>query len=166
MEQEESKRLGGRMLILLHKAYENETPHDYAISGMDLGAARTQILAKIVAHNSTLKSLHLCRKGIEDKEGQDLGRMLLSNKTLRKLELEGNILGLQTARAFAKALRTNKTLRYLDLESNNLTHDSEENSGMEEMIAALATNTSLLSLSLANNRLDENIGRSFVDCLH
>ena len=61
---------------------------------MELGAARTQILSKIIAYNHTLKSLHLCRKGIEDKEGQDLARMLLSNKTLRKLELEGNCLGL------------------------------------------------------------------------
>ena len=69
MEQEESKRLGGRMLILLQKAEAQNTPHDYAISGMELGAARTQILSKIIAHNHTLKSLHLCRKGIEDKEG-------------------------------------------------------------------------------------------------
>ena len=37
---------------------------------------------------------------------------------------------------------------------------------MEEMIAALATNTSLLSLNLGNNRLDEQIGRMFVDALH
>lgn len=62
--------------------------------------------------------------------------------------------------------RENKTLQFLDLESNNLTHDSEENAGMEEMIAALATNTTLLSLNLCNNRLDEQIGRMFVDCLH
>ena len=92
--------------------------------------------------------------------------MLLTNKVLRKLELESNVLGLQTARAFAKVLRENKTLKFLDLESNNLTHDSEENAGVEEMIAALATNTSLLSLNLGNNRLDEQIGRQFVDCLH
>ena len=47
-----------------------------------------------IAFNSTVKNLHLSRKGIEDKEGQDLARMLLTNKTLRKLELESNILGL------------------------------------------------------------------------
>lgn len=92
--------------------------------------------------------------------------MLLSNKTLRKLELEGNCLGLQTARFFALALRKNNTLKFLDLESNNLTHDGEENSGVEEMINALSTNSSLLSLNLGNNRLDEGIGRMFVDCLH
>ena len=56
-------------------------------------------------------------------------------------------------------------MKFLDLESNNLTHDGEENSGVEEMINALSTNTSLLSLNLGNNRLDEGIGRMFVDCL-
>lgn len=94
MEQEESKRLGGRMLVILQKAQADDTPHSYSLSGQELGVARTQILAKIIAHNSTVKTLHLCRKGIEDKEGQDLGKMLLTNKVLRKLELESNILGL------------------------------------------------------------------------
>jgi len=68
-----------------------------------------------------------------------------------------------TARVLAMALRKNKTLRYLDLESNNLTNDSEENCGVEEMIQALAKNTTLLSLNLGNNRLDAQIGRQFVD---
>lgn len=154
------------MLIFLQKASENNTSIDYAISGMELGAARCLILAKIIAYNESLKTLHLSRKQIGDKEGQDIARMLLTNKTLRKLELEGNCLGLQTARVFALALRKNKTLRYLDLESNNLTHDSEENNGMEEMIMALTTNTTLLSLNIGNNKLDDGIGRMFVDCLH
>ena len=61
------------------------------------------------------------------------------------------------------ALRKNRTLRYLDLESNNLTHEGDENSGVEEMIGALAHNKYLLSLNLANNKLDDQIGRQFVD---
>ena len=93
----------------------------------------------------------------------DLARALITNKTLRKLELEGNCLGMYTAKVFAIALRKNKTLRYLDLESNNLTNDTEENGGVEEMISALAENTTLLSLNLGNNRLQEDIGRNFVD---
>lgn len=94
MEQEESKRLGGRMLIIMQKAQADDTQHNYTLSGLELGAARTLILSKIMAYNSTIKSLHLCRKAIEDKEGQDIARMLLTNKVLRKLELESNILGL------------------------------------------------------------------------
>ena len=49
------------------------------------------------------------------------------------------------------------------MESNNLSHESEESAGVEEMIKALAENTSLLSINLANNKLDEQIGRQFVD---
>ena len=154
------------MLTFLQKAYDDNTPHDYSMSGVQLGAARTLILAKIIAHNQTVKTLHLSRKEINDKEGQDLASMLLTNKTLRKLELEGNCLGLQTAKKFAYVLRHNTTLKSLDLESNNLTHDGEENGGVEEMISALMQNKSLLSLNLGNNKLDENIGRMFVDCLH
>ena len=165
MAQEESKRLGGRMLIFMQKAQEDNTPLDYSLAGLELGAARALILSKVIAYNSTLKNLHLSRKGIQDKEGQDIARLLLNNKTLRKIELEGNCLGMQTARIFALALRKNKTLRFLDLESNNLTHDGEENGGVEEMIQALTTNTTLLSLNLGNNKLDEHIGRQFVDCL-
>lgn len=164
-EQEESKRLEGRMLIFLRKAREQQTPKDYSLSGLELGAPRTSILSKIVAFNSTLTCLHLARKKIQDKEGQEIARMLLTNKTLRKLELEGNCLGMQTARVFALALRVNKTLRFLDLESNNLTHESEENSGVEEMIDALTVNKTLLSLNLANNKMDDTLGRQFVDCL-
>jgi len=55
-----------------------------------------------------------------------------------------------TARVFALALRKNTTLKYLDLESNNLTQDTEENGGVEEMITALAENKTLLSLNLAH----------------
>ena len=122
-------------------------------------------MSKIVAFNSSLTCLHLARKKIQDKEGKEIARMLLTNKTLRKLELEGNCLGMQTARVFALALRVNTTLRFLDLESNNLTHESEENTGVDEMISALAVNKTLLSLNLANNKMDEMLGRHFVDCL-
>ena len=84
-----------------------------------------------------------------------MARALFTNTTLRKLELEGNCLGLQTARVLALAIRKNKTLRYLDLDSNDLTREGEENQGVEEMIQALIENKSLLSLNLANNKLDE-----------
>ena len=122
-------------------------------------------MSKILAFNTTISSLHLSRRDIQDKEGQDVARMLFTNKTLRKLELEGNALGNMTARIFALALRKNKTLMYLDLESNNLTADETTTVGVEEMVMALTHNTTLLSLNLANNRLDDSVGRMFVDCL-
>ena len=139
------------------------TPKEYSLSGCNLGGPRARIVARVLAFNHSLTTLHLSRKNIQDREGQDMARALLTNTSLRKLEMEGNCLGMLTARVFALALRKNKTLRYLDLESNNLTNDTEENGGVEEMIQALSTNTTLLSLNLANNRLDSQIGRQFVD---
>ena len=97
---------------------ENTTSFDYTLSGVNLGSKRCQMLAGFVAHNQSLLSLHLSRKGIMDNEGQDLAKMLLTNNTLRKLELEGNNLGHLSAYAFSRALKVNKGLKFLDLESN------------------------------------------------
>ena len=83
-EAEESKRLRGRLLIFLNKALIQETPGAYSMSGLDLGGARTQILAKIVAYNESLTTLHCARKNIGDKEGQDLARMLINNTKMRQ----------------------------------------------------------------------------------
>lgn len=100
------------------------------MAGLELGAARTGIVAKICAYNSTLTCLHLSRKTIEDTAGVELARILFTNKTLRKLELEFNKLGPLTAKEFGRALEINKTLRFLDLESNQLTQEGEDPSGI------------------------------------
>ena len=103
---------------MLEGLQNNDTPFEFTLSGLDLGAVRCRILATHVAHNNSLLSLHLSRKGILDSEGKEIAKMLLTNTTLRKLELEGNNLGLQSAYAFGRALKVNKTLKFLDLESN------------------------------------------------
>jgi hypothetical protein len=81
------------MLIMLKNLQSDNTPKEYSVSGLNLGAVRCRILASNVAFNKSLTVLHLSRKGIEDDEGVDLAKMLIVNKTLRKLELEGNKLG-------------------------------------------------------------------------
>ena len=165
-EQEESKKLTGRMLAFLKKAKLDETPKDFSLSGLDLGPARTSILAKVVCFNSSLTTLHMARKNIGDAEGAELARMLLTNTTLRKLELEGNSLGKKSAKGFGAALRVNKTLRFLDLESNNLTQDDGEDiGGITVFVQALKENRHLLSLNLANNKLTETLGKEFRDML-
>ena len=57
------------MLIFLKKTHENTTPRDFSLSGMNLGGPRTQIVARLVAFNTSLTTLHLSRKGIKEKEG-------------------------------------------------------------------------------------------------
>jgi hypothetical protein len=91
--------------------------------------------------------------------------MLMINKTLRKLELEGNKLGPKTAREFGHLLRISTTLKFLDLDNNMLTNDGDDTSGLLTFIEALKTNKTLLSLNMANNRLDETIGKAFEEAL-
>jgi hypothetical protein len=91
--------------------------------------------------------------------------MLMVNKNIRKLELEGNKLGPRTSKEFAHVLKVNKTLQFLDLENNSLTTDGDDPNGLIAFVQALKHNESLLSLNVANNRLDETIGKAFEECL-
>ena len=145
--------------MMLSKLSTNETPGEYSCSGIELGSARIRILVGHVAANQSLRTLHLSRCEIKDEDGIDIARILYTNTTLRKLELEGNILQIKTAKEFGKALRVNKTLQFLDLESNSLTGDGEDFPGIQEMLRALEENKSLLSLNLANNKLEPAIGK-------
>ena len=103
-------------------------------------------------------SLHLARKGILDHDGICMAHMLKTNKTLRKLELEGNNLGPLCAFAFGRVLADNTTLKFLDLESNQLTNDGSDFKGVLEMFNFLDKNTTLISLNVANNMLNEDCG--------
>ena len=100
----------------------------------------------------------MARKNIKDPEGVQIAKMLVQNKTLRKLELEGNLLGPNSAKEFGEALMVNKTLRFIDLESNQLSND-QNTSGVETLIEMLYKNVTLLSLNLANNEMNDMIGR-------
>ena len=117
-EEEQSKRLGGKIKMMLYKLSEDDTPNEYTCSGLELGGPRIRMIASQVALNQTLKNLHLSRCDIKDDEGIEIAKILHNNNTLRKLELEGNVLGPKSSKAFATALKYNKTLIYLDLESN------------------------------------------------
>ena len=133
-EEEQSKRLDGRTLMMLTKLANDCTPKEYSCSGLELGPARTRMLASQVAYNHTLTNLHHSRSGIKDEDGAEVAKVLFNNTTLRKLELEGNNLGPKSAKEFGKALRINKTLQFLDLESNQLTADGEDFPGVIELI--------------------------------
>ena len=132
---------------------------------MDLGPARSRMLAQNVAYNTTVKSLHISRKNVLDHDGINLAYMLRSNKVLRKLELEGNCLGPLCAFAFGRVLHENNTLRYLDLESNQLTNDGSDFKGVLEMFNFLDHNSTLLSLNIANNNLNEDCGAKLCEKL-
>lgn len=164
-EEEQMNKLEGRMQNMLNYLQENETPFEYTLSGMELGSARCRMLATNIAYNKSLFTLHLVRKGILDHDGISLAYMLRTNKVLRKLELEGNNLGPLCAFAFGRVLMENTSLQYLDLESNQLTNDGCDFKGVLEMLNFLETNTTLTSLNLANNMLNEDCGSKLAKML-
>ena len=159
--EKESSAIAGRLQLMLTGLQENDTPFEYTVTGLQLGNTRCEMLAKNLAVNNTLKSIHMSRMQINDNDGVILAKMLNTNNTLRKLELEGNLMGPKSATEFGKALKNNKTLRFLDLESNQLTHDGIEFRGIYDLVEFLDHNTTLLSLNLANNQIDEECGRMF-----
>lgn len=158
-EEEQSKRLGGKIRMMLAKLSADETPGEYSTCGIELGGPRIRILVSQIAYNNSLKTMHMSRADIKDEDGIEVAKILYNNLSLRKLELEGNSLGPKTAKELGKALRINKTLQFLDLESNQLTADGEDFTGLPDMLRALESNTTLLSLNLANNKLEPQIGK-------
>ena len=136
---------------MLESLQKEDTPFEYTLSGMDLGRARTRILAENIAYNKSLFSIHLARKEILDHDGISLAYMLRTNNVLRKLELEGNNLGPLCAFAFGRVLQENTSLKFLDLESNQLTNDGSDYKGVLEMFNFLDHNKTLTSLNIANN---------------
>ena len=44
-EEEQMNSLDGRMQNMLNSLQENDTPHEYSLSGMDLGPARNRMVA-------------------------------------------------------------------------------------------------------------------------
>ena len=146
-------------------AYELAFPNYNMEDGWDFN-----LLMTILEKNTSLLTLSLSRKNLHDIEGIRIAGMIKKKKKLRRLELEGNFLGPKTATAFGDALKVNNTLRYLDLENNNLTkiegNDNElDTKGIEDLLQGLKSNTMLISLNLANNRLNAEVGNKIIDCL-
>ena len=64
-----------------------------------------RLLTTILERNTSLLTLSLSRKNLEDVEGKKIAEMVSKNHKLRRLELEGNFFGPETATAFANALK-------------------------------------------------------------
>ena len=162
---EQSKKMPALMYLNFVKLQANTTPKEMTFSGLEFNVSKARMLAYHASVNRSLCSLHLVRRGLDDEAGESLALILKDNKVLRKMELEGNKLSYRTAAMFGKMLKTNKTLRYLDLESNQLTQGNEEQRGILELVEALKTNTTLISLNVGNNRMSAEIGTEFKQML-
>ena len=63
-QEEAATQINGKLKAMLVCLRANETPREYSLAGIHLGGARTTILARHVAYNETLTTLHLVRRGI------------------------------------------------------------------------------------------------------
>ena len=104
--------------------------------------------------NTSLRALHLIRKGLRDEDGFYLFKKLQDNCTLEKLELEGHHFETKTAEAVGEFLADNKTLKYLDLELNFLTRGDVGQTGIQKLAEGLKRNENLVSLNLNNNGIN------------
>lgn len=68
-EEEQMGKLDGRMQQMIRQLQSETTPFEYTLSGVDLGLTRCGILASNIGYNSTLLSVHICRKRLSDSEG-------------------------------------------------------------------------------------------------
>lgn len=57
-----AKKLDGRMALMLESLQQQASSFEYTVSGLDLGTIRCNFLAKNIAYNHTLLSIHMSRK--------------------------------------------------------------------------------------------------------
>ena len=61
--EEENSNLSGRLQIILQALYDQDTPFEYTMTGIDkFNDIKCLLVAKQLAYNSTLKSIHIVRK--------------------------------------------------------------------------------------------------------
>lgn len=112
-----------------------------------LAAPAGEVLADMLAANTSLTSLHLSFNELRNTGVVALARGLAANSTLTELYLSNSDLSEGSALALAECLaQDNTALRVLDLTNNQL-----GDSGGAALARPLATNTALASLMLTGN---------------
>jgi len=158
-EEQQRSTLEGRLAKLISDLNANATGFETTLAGIDMGPARWRILAKALETNTSLKELHISRKGVNDEDGEELLKSLKKNFTIEKLEFQGNNMGKATARYVGELLEINDTLKYLDLEGNDLfDKDLKDKSGIVSIAEGIKKNRCLIALNLSNCGLDNDCG--------
>ena len=103
------------------------------------------ILARGLAQNNTLKTLHLSRNVISPESAEALASVLTQNQTLEHLSLRGCYLECESMKSFAQYLPNMKGLKRLWLHSNK--GIGEEGSGT--LLEGLKHNVNLVELILS-----------------
>jgi Ran GTPase-activating protein (RanGAP) involved in mRNA processing and transport len=133
----------------------NSTIMALDIGRNEIGAIGARSIASALRTNTTLTDLDLRFNTIENRGAENIASALRTNESLRTLRLTGNGIGPRGVKALAGALgEKNATLTELYLNVNEI-----EGEGASAFAAALAGNTTLTTLDLAENHL----GRASVE---
>merc|ERR1711904_303930 len=108
----------------------------------EIGEVRMRLIAKGLNKNISLESL-------------------FENKTLKELNLEGNSLGVKAAAEIGHLINKNNIIKSINLDNNMLTNHDQSSEGVITLANGLRDNTSLLSLSLLGNIMDEKALEAF-----
>ena len=165
-EEQQRSTLEGRLAKIIEDLNAKVTNSEVTLSGVDMGPARWRILAQALEENTSLKDLHMVRKGVADSEGVELVKGLKKNNTIEKLEMQGNNLGKNTAVLIGEWIGANDTLKYLDLEGNDLFDtDMKDSVGIVSIAEGIKRNQCLTALNLSNCNLDNTCGAILASAL-
>ncbi|XP_032872970.1 NACHT, LRR and PYD domains-containing protein 3-like [Amblyraja radiata] len=118
----------------------------------DLGDSGVKLVSDALRNpDCKIQALRLGSVGLTDSGAEDLVSALSTNNTVTELDLSGNKLGDSGVKLVSDALRNpHSKIHTLWLGSVDLT-----DSGAEDLVSALSTNTSLTDLNLMGNSLTD-----------
>lgn len=155
----------GNINEILKQVYRNTSQTDLSFASLEINDWDFHGLMVILPDNQSLLSLNLSRKNLNNDKAKQISEVLKKNKRLRRLELEGNQFGSESCLHFSEAIKANKSLKYLDLENNLLTDNGTNTNGIESLCKSLEENTSLLSLNISNNSLNDVCSQRIIGML-
>lgn len=150
-----------------------------------IGDERVRLLAEALQNNHSLETLELTGSSISSAGAQALAELIAKNTPLISLDLVDNDIGNDGALLIARALESNTNLTYLDLRLNTSLGERGSNAiayamaarltqnitqtltlhmplykqGVEALAKSLENNTSLTSLNLADDKIDDEAVR-------
>ena len=122
-------------------------------------------ISQALEHNTALKELLLPLNYPGERGTAAIAKLLKVNKTITKLDLSNAQLYSKGAKILAEALKENRTLKDLDLSANYMGQTKHswdpsarpDLSGIRALLAAIATNQGLESLTLNHTFWDPDL---------
>ncbi|KAG0021869.1 hypothetical protein BGZ81_008747 [Podila clonocystis] len=132
----------------------------FSLGGNKISSKIAGVLYESLMNNSTLTTLNLGQKLIEDYEFHELSDALKTNSSLNTLDLQNCLIGDIGTHALSKAFKTNATMTSLDLWGNSIGYNEAR-----ALSEAVMTNSSLASLYLQNNSIGHNGAQALAEAL-